>query len=272
MAAKKQVQFHNRIKQVRFFITSEVKNMSDGRIYGYARVSTPRQDPNRQAENIRSQYPSAVILQETYTGTTAERPVFARLLKILKPGDVLVCDEVSRFSRNAEEGFSLYMSLYEKGVSLVFLKEPMLNSDVYRSAAKRQTVKFSTGSGSADKLLAAVTAALDEFTKDMIAEGIRQGFTRAQSEIELLHIRTSEGVRRAQIAGKRIGRLPGTTAGNGFRESRKSATCKKIIKKHAKEFGGVLTDAEIISLCRAQTGKLGRNTYYKYKKELRLSG
>lgn len=240
----------------------------ENRIYGYARVSTPRQDTERQAENIRANYPSAIVIRETWTGTTAGRPAFTKLLKILKPGDTLVCDEVSRFSRNAEEGYDLYMTLYNKGVSLVFLKEPLLNSDVYKSAMRHQTEKLSTGNDSADKLVNAVLEALDGFTRDMVAEGIRQGFARAQAEIELLHARTSEGVRRAQVAGKQIGRAEGAKAGKDFRESRKSVTCKKIIRKYAKDFGGILSDTEVISLCKAKTGTLGRNTYYKYKREL----
>lgn len=34
-------------------------------------------------------------------------------------------------SRNAEEGFSLYEELFTKGVNLVFLKEPHINTDTF---------------------------------------------------------------------------------------------------------------------------------------------
>ena len=37
-------------------------------------------------------------------------------------------------SRNAEEGFPIYEELYSKGIELIFLKEPHINSSVYRSA------------------------------------------------------------------------------------------------------------------------------------------
>ena len=39
------------------------------RIYGYARISTPKQNIERQVRNIRSQYPEAVIIKEVFTGT-----------------------------------------------------------------------------------------------------------------------------------------------------------------------------------------------------------
>lgn len=56
------------------------------------------------------------------------------LLKVVKAGDTIVFDEVSRMGRTADEGFELYKELYEKGVELVFLKEPHINTEVYKKA------------------------------------------------------------------------------------------------------------------------------------------
>ena len=42
-------------------------------------------------------------------------------------------------------------------------------------------------------------------------------------------------------------------------------TCKAIIKKHSKDFGGSLEDPDVIKLCGCS-----RNSYYKYKKELKM--
>ena len=44
----------------------------------------------------------------------------------------------------------------------------------------------------------------------------------------------------------------------------KSIKCKEIIKKHALDFGGTLSDKEVMILC-----KISRNSYYKYKRELK---
>ena len=41
-------------------------------------------------------------------------------------------------SRNADEGFADYQSLYELGITLVFLKEPHINTETYRAAQKNQ--------------------------------------------------------------------------------------------------------------------------------------
>ena len=72
---------------------------------GYARVSTPKQKLERQIKNLKEAYPGIVIVSEVYTGSTDNRPKWKKLMRQCKAGNVkkLVFDEVSRFSRNAEE-------------------------------------------------------------------------------------------------------------------------------------------------------------------------
>lgn len=52
----------------------------------------------------------------------------------MKAGDTIIFDSVSRMSRDAEEGFRLYEKLFNRNVSLIFLKEPHINTDTYRKA------------------------------------------------------------------------------------------------------------------------------------------
>ena len=87
-------------------------------IYGYCRISTAKQSIDRQIRNIKAEYPTAHIVQEAYTGTSIFRPEWLKLYRILRAGDVVVFDSVSRMSRNAEEGFALYDDLYHKGIRL----------------------------------------------------------------------------------------------------------------------------------------------------------
>ena len=88
-----------------------------------------KQDIERQIRNILKSYPKAEIWQEAFTGTKTEgRKKFEQLLKIIRAGDIVVFDSVSRMSRNAEIGFQIYQELYDKGVELVFLKEPHINT------------------------------------------------------------------------------------------------------------------------------------------------
>ena len=80
--------------------------------YGYCRISTPRQNIDRQIRNIKAEYPDAVIFKESYTGTKLDRPEWNKLMRKLKPGDRIIFDSVSRMSRCAEDGIALYKELY----------------------------------------------------------------------------------------------------------------------------------------------------------------
>ena len=101
-------------------------------IYGYCRVSTPKQSLERQEKNIKALFPEAIIYSDTYTGKTNNRPRYQILLKKVIKGDIIIFDEVSRMSRNATEGFQDYTMLLERGVELKFIKEPQINTEVYR--------------------------------------------------------------------------------------------------------------------------------------------
>lgn len=102
-------------------------------IYGYCRISTSKQNIERQVRNILAEYPDAVIVKEIYTGTKKTgRKELECIISKVQEGDTIVFDSVSRMSRNANEGVALYIELYNKGVNLVFLKEPYINTDTYK--------------------------------------------------------------------------------------------------------------------------------------------
>ena len=102
--------------------------------YGYCRISRPKQSIERQIRNIKAAYPDAVIIQEVFTRTRMDRKEWMKLVRQIKEGDTIIFDSVSRMSGNAEEGFAAYEDLYNKGVNLVFLKEPHINTDTYKKA------------------------------------------------------------------------------------------------------------------------------------------
>ena len=233
------------------------------KIYGYARISTVKQNLPRQVDKIKAEYPDAIIITEAWTGTEINRPAFDKLLKAIKPGDTIVFDEVSRMSRNAEEGFKLYEELFNKGVNLIFLTEPYINTEAYRQAL--QTELPITGT-EVDFVLEGVKKMFMALAKKQV----KIAFDQAEKEIEYLHRRTSEGVKKAHeryemetalgIPHKKndVGRQQGAKI-----TSKKSLPAKEIIRKHSKSFDGTLSDIECIKL----TG-VNRETYYKYKREL----
>lgn len=231
--------------------------------YGLARISTSKQNIERQVRNIFQQYPYAKIIQETYTGTTLEgRVELDKLLKILKVGDTLIFDSVSRMSRNAEVGCELYEELYDKGINIVFLKEPHINTSTYRKALENQiNIELTTGNNATDEFIKGMIEVLNKYSIALAKEQIKKAFEQAEKEVHDLHQRTKEGILTAKLNGKQIGRVKGITI-----ETKKSKATKEIILKHSKTFDGTLDDAD----CRKLTG-VSRNTYYKYKRELKDS-
>lgn len=240
--------------------------------YGYARISTKQQSIDRQTRNIKAAYPDAHVEEEAYTRTKIERPVFDKLLnridKDLENGKpvTLVFDSVSRMSRNAEDGYKLYQELYSKGVELVFLKEPYINTATYRSSVKQQE-DAAQAAAQANKCSDEETATfvndlmvlLNGYINSLTRKQIKQAFEQAQKEVDDLHERTREGIQTARLNGKQIGGKTGAKL-----NVKKAAPAKAIIKQHSKDFGGTLNDAECMKLAG-----LARNTYYKYKRELK---
>ena len=103
-------------------------------MYGYCRISQKKQSIERQIRNIKEAYPEAVIIEEAFTGTKIDRPEWNKLYKKAKSRDTIIFDSVSRMSRNAEDGFNTYEELYNRGINLVFLKEPHINTDTYKKS------------------------------------------------------------------------------------------------------------------------------------------
>lgn len=223
--------------------------------YGYCRISTRKQSIERQIRNIIAVEPSAVIFQEAYTGTSMERKEWKRLCSRVKSGDTIIFDSVSRMSRDAEEGFAAYKDLYDKNITLVFLKEPHINTDTYRKALESGVPMTGTN---VDFILEGV----NKYLMALAAEQIRLAFAQAEKEVDDLRKRTSEGLKTAAENGKQIGQPKGAKL-----TTKKSVEKKQLMRKHCVDFGGSVPDKEMLEML-----KINRNTYYKYKRELKEEG
>ena len=224
-------------------------------IYGYCRVSTQSQNIERQVRNILAVFPDAEIIREVYTGTTFQgRDKLEKLLKKVRRDDTIVFDSVSRMSRSAEEGFALYQHLFNMGVHLVFLKEPHINTDTYRKAL---AAKVELTGDKVDFILEGVNRYLMELAK----EQIRLAFEQSQKEVDDMRQRTKEGVETARLNNKQIGQKRGAKL-----HVKKSDAAKKVIQIYSKDFGGSLSDKDVMKLAG-----ISPNTYYKYKAALKKS-
>ena len=216
-------------------------------IYGYCRISTPKQNIDRQVRNILVAYPDAKIIKEVYTGTKLQgRKELDKLLLQVKPGETIIFDSVSRMSRDAEEGFQLYEQLYRNGINLVFLKEPHINTATYKNAMEQQ---ISLTGGMVDSILKGI----NEYLIQLAKEQIRLAFEQSEKEVQDLHQRTREGIQTAKLSGKQIGQRSGAKL-----VTQKSLAAKEIILKHNKTYGGSPDDNETIPQARTS-----RKTFYK---------
>ena len=171
--------------------------------YGYVRISTPQQNIERQIRNIKEAYPNAYIVKEIFTGTKIYgRKELDKLLRIIQEEDCIIFDSVSRMSRNAEEGFSMYEKLFQNGIHLVFLKEPHINTNVYKHALERSVQLTGTN---VDYIIQGINQYLMELAK----EQIRIAFNQAEKEVLDLRQRTKEGIQTARLNGKQIGQKKG---------------------------------------------------------------
>lgn len=221
-------------------------------IYGYCRISTKKQNIERQARNIKQLYPNALIIKEVFTGTKLERKEWNKLEKALKAGDTVVFDSVSRMSRNADEGFAAYETMFNNEIELVFLKEPHINTSTYKKAMTNQVPLVGNN---VDFILEGI----NKYLLSLAKEQIKLAFEQAEKEVLDLKQRTREGIQTARLNGKQIGQKQGAKL-----ITKKSIASKKLILKHSKTFNGTLSDIDTMKL----TG-LSRNTYYKYKRELK---
>ena len=163
-------------------------------------------------------------------------------------------------SRNAEEGFKDYKMLYERGVHLIFLNEPLINTSVFDSTRNNLlSIDITTGNAAVDSFCKGNIELINNFMMALAEEQIKAALDQAEKEVTDLHSRISQGIREAKKNGTKIGITQGSTL-----TTKKSIECKAIIKKHSKDFGGSLEDSDVIKLCDCS-----RNSYYKYKRELK---
>lgn len=221
-------------------------------VYLYCRCSKATQRIERQVRNLTAIYPDGIVITEHFTGTKIDRPEWNKLFKKVKAGDTIAFDSVSRMSRNAEEGFKAYEELYNRGVNLVFLNEPMISTSTFKHALENTVPKTGTE-------IDLILDGINKFLMELARQQIKLAFEQSQKEVDDLHTRIAQGLETSRLNGKQIGGVKGSKY-----NVKKSVEAKEQIKKYSKDFNGSLNDAEVIKLI-----DISRKTYYKYKKEMK---
>lgn len=157
--------------------------------YFYQRISTKessdkqsfqRQDKSlkRYAEKNELAYTERYIYKDDVSGSTFNRPEWKELEGNLNSGDTIVFKEISRFTRQAEEGYRKYMELMNNDINLVFIDNPTVSTSYIKqlmNIASQQQLVARTALESTVKLLLIVELDRVQQEREIIAQRIRDG-------------------------------------------------------------------------------------------------
>lgn len=179
----------------------------ESNIYGYVRVSTKEQNEDRQMI-APQEFPvlEKNIYMDKLSGKNFNRPQYKRLLRKLKPGDLLVVKSIDRLGRNYEEILLQWrMITKEKRVDVVVLNMPLLDT--------RKSGSDLTGTFVADLVLQILSYV-------------------AQTDRENIHQRQMEGIAAAKLRGVQFGR-PRKAVPEQFWKLKEDWENKKIASREA---------------------------------------
>lgn len=102
--------------------------------YGYIRVSTREQNEDRQLIALSDfDIPQKNLFMDKQSGKDFNRPAYRRLIKKLKPGDLLIVKSIDRLGRNYEEILEQWRIITkEKQADIRVLDMPLLDTSIHR--------------------------------------------------------------------------------------------------------------------------------------------
>ncbi len=137
-----------------------------GNYYSYARISTKQerglQTYNRQIaafDKYAKTHNIEYLLQfreDESAKNFIGRKEWNRLERLLQPGDTVVFKDISRFTREAENGYQKYMGLLSQGVDLIFIDNQAVSTPYIKkllNVAEQQNLVAKTSLESTVKLL-----------------------------------------------------------------------------------------------------------------------
>lgn len=165
------------------------KERKDGmsNIYNYQRISTKeersKQKFDRQQKSIEAYAKANKIeyllsFKDDATGATFEREQWKKLESIVQAGDTIVFKDISRFTREAENGYKKYMELMNKGVELIFIDNPTVSTDYIKSmmnVAEQQDLVAKTALESTIKLLLIVELDRVQKEREIFVKRVKDG-------------------------------------------------------------------------------------------------
>ncbi len=149
-------------------------------IYGYVRVSTKEQNEDRQLAALAPfEIPDGNLYMDKLSGKDFKRPAYRKLVRRLKPDDVLIVKSIDRLGRNYKEIMEQWRIITkEKRADIKVIDTPLLDTTYCKDLL---------GTFIADLVLAVMS-----YSAQMERENIRQ--------------RQAEGIAAAKARGVQFGR------------------------------------------------------------------
>lgn len=137
-------------------------------IYGYARVSTSKQELANQMNTLKENG-AEEIYSEKYTGTKKnERQELGKLLECVQPGDEILVTKIDRLARSITDLRELVDGFLSRGVSVTFLKDNM-------------SFKANEKSSAMQTLMLNMLGSFAEFERDLIVSRTSEGKAYAKA-------------------------------------------------------------------------------------------
>lgn len=157
-----------------------------GNYYSYKRISTDTEKQNfarqekalkKYAEQNNIEY--VVEFEEQKSAKNfSDRKIFNNLEKLLKEDDTVVFKDLSRFTREADNGYKKYMEWLERGINIVFIDNSTVSTDYIRQmmrTADEQDIVTRTALEGTIKLLLIVELDRAEKQRLYISKAIADG-------------------------------------------------------------------------------------------------
>ncbi len=223
--------------------------------FGYCSSGCTRPQFEKQIDNINRRYPNAILIKEVYSSKVSDRTELHKLLSQLEQDDILIVNSLDRLSRDPEEVFSYYKTLAKRGVKVIFINQPYMNTEVFNLTCQDMI----SDNPEADQEI--IRVSLYRFLQEQISRILDKSWEDLQQQ--RVHMRESYEAAREEA------KQSGQENAKKY-ESRKSFMVKELIRKYSQNFEGSMNDVATMEQIRNEMGTLSRNTYYKYKKELAL--
>ena len=202
---------------------------------GKQKFTRQEQAIERWCKENKTEIPERRIYKDDASGKTFDRPAWKELEQDVQSGDTIVFKDICRFTRERDNGYKKYMDLLNKGIEMIFIDNPTLNTEYIKSmqtSAEKMKEKNIIGGMTLEFVISLL----------LVTE-----LDRAEQERETTVKRIKDGIRASK---KKSGRPHGHL-------DKMSADLEADIKKY-------LTDRSIKQVDLMKKYNISRNTLKKY--------